>query len=103
MDSSMYAGGHRIVRRLGLGHTSEVLLAVASGPFGFERTVVIKRLLAKCENEEERQPGFAAEALAHARLSHPAIVRLYDFTSTGGRLELVLEYVDGVSLSRART
>ena len=35
-------GGYRVVRRLATGGTSDVLLAKAEGPHGFERTVVLK-------------------------------------------------------------
>ena len=37
-------GGYRILRRLATGGTSDVLLARAEGPHGFERTVVLKLL-----------------------------------------------------------
>jgi len=43
------------------------------------------------------------EATACARLTHPAIVRLFDFFDAGGQPALVLEYVDGPSLSRLRS
>ena len=45
---------------------------------------------------------FAREASAYARLSHPAIVKLYDFFSAGDQLVMVLEYVDGLPLNRLR-
>ncbi len=99
--SSEYSiGPYRIVRRLGFGRKSEVLLATRLFPGNFERRVVIKRLLAKCEDDPERQAVIAAEALAYARVAHPAIVQLFDFFSHEGHLALVLEYVDGVSLSK---
>ena len=63
-------GPYRIVKRLGIGGTSEVLLAVSQGPYGFERTVVIKRLLPKCEWDPPDRM-LAAEAVAYARLTHP--------------------------------
>ena len=45
---------------------------------------------------------FAREAAAYARLSHPAIVKLYDFFSDDGQLVMVLEYVDGLPLHKLR-
>ena len=44
-------GPYRIVRRLGFGRKSEVLLATRLFPGNFERQVVIKRLLARGEDE----------------------------------------------------
>ena len=93
-------GPYRIVRRLGFGRKSEVLLATRLFPGNFERRVVIKRLLARCEDDPARQAVLAAEALAYARVAHPAIVQLFDFFSHEGHLALVLEYVDGLSLSK---
>ena len=45
---------------------------------------------------------FAREAAAYARLSHPAIVKLFDFFSDAGQLVMVLEYVDGLPLHKLR-
>jgi serine/threonine-protein kinase len=95
-------GPYEVLGRLGLGGTSEVLLAQSRGPYGFERTVVIKRLLPKCAFDPSLSRMLAREAMAYARLTHPAIVRLYDFFELDGHLALVLEYVDGVSLARLR-
>jgi serine/threonine-protein kinase len=97
-----FLGPYRITRRLGIGGTSEVLLAISQGPYGFERTVVIKRLLPRCAIDPALHRMLAAEAVAYARLAHPAIVRLYDFFAPGGQVALVLEYVDGPSLARLR-
>lgn len=120
------------MRRLATGGTSDLLLAKAEGPLGFERTVVLKILLSEMlfdgkETHDELSRMFAREAYAYARLGHPAIVRLFDFFSlpvsrTVGselpgppstlrpprsvdesQLVMVLEYVDGPSLSRLRS
>ncbi len=95
-------GGYRVVRRLATGGTSDVLLAKAEGPHGFERTVVLKLLLSQYRSDEQFAKMFAREAAAYARLSHPAIVQLYDFFQLDGQLVMVLEHVDGAPLSRLR-
>lgn len=91
-----------VVRRLGVSPTSEVLLAVSRGPLGFERTVVLKRLRVEVSGDAcaLASARLGREALAYARLAHPSIVRLYDFVEDEGRLTLVLEHVDGLSLAR---
>ena len=96
MDANI--GPYRIVRRLALGERTEVLLARVHGPYGFERTVVLKRLIDGHAREPERLRRLAAEAIAYARLSHSAIVRLYDFIELDETPTLVLEYVPGISL-----
>jgi len=103
MVEEVSIGPYRVVRRLGFGRTSEVLLATRRFPGDFERRVVIKRLMAPCEHEADRQAVLATEALAYARVAHPAIVQLFDFFSYDGHLALVLEYVDGPHLSRLQS
>ena len=93
-------GGFQVIRRLATGQTSEILLARADGPFGFERPVVLKRLLPNYRDDPAFGRMFAREATAYARLTHPAIVKLYDFFAGDGQLVMVLEYVDGLSLDR---
>jgi serine/threonine protein kinase len=91
-------GPYRVVRRLALSERNEVLLARILGPHGFQRTVVLKRLIGAQARDPARLRQIAAEAIAYARLSHSAIVRLYDFVELDGAPTLVLEYVPGFSL-----
>jgi serine/threonine-protein kinase len=95
-------GSYRVVRRLATGGTSDVLLAKADGPLGFERSVVLKLLLSQYKHDDEFKGMFAREAAAYARLSHPCIVRLYDFFAHNDQLVMVLEYIDGPPLHRLR-
>jgi eukaryotic-like serine/threonine-protein kinase len=95
-------GGFRIIRRLSSGATTDVLLARAEGPHGFERVVALKVLLQQFRSDPAFERMFAREASAYARLSHPAIVKLYDFFSADGQLVMVLEYIDGLPLHRLR-
>ncbi len=95
-------GGFRILRRLASGAASDVLLARAEGPHGFQRVVALKILLAHPKDKPDFERTFAAEASAYARLSHPAVVKLYDFFAADGQLVMVLEYVDGLPLHKLR-
>lgn len=96
-------GSYRILRRLATGGASDVLLAKAEGPLGFERHVVLKLLIAPHLGEADVARYFGTEAAAYARLSHPNIVRLYDFFEDDDRLVMVLELVDGLSLEQLKT
>jgi eukaryotic-like serine/threonine-protein kinase len=100
--SPQQIGGFRVLRRLASGATTDVLLARAEGPDGFERVVALKVLLVQSRNDPELETLFAREAAAYARLSHPAIVKLYDFFTADGQLVMVLEYVDGLPLHKLR-
>lgn len=96
-------GSYRILRRLATGGASDVLLAKAEGPLGFERQVVLKLLIAPHLGEADVARYFGTEAAAYARLTHPNIVRLYDFFEDDDRLVMVLELVDGLSLEQLKT
>src|SRR5450631_3948986 len=101
-DTPEKIGGFRVLRRLAMGGTSDVLLARAEGPHGFERVVVLKLLLQQFRENASFERMFAREAAAYARLSHPAIVKLYDFFAADGQLIMVLEFVDGLPLNKLR-
>jgi serine/threonine protein kinase len=93
-----HIGRYRILRRLEMNSISEMVLAVTDGAFGFERAVIIKRLLPHAKADPTRARSFGREASAYARLTHPAIVRLYDFFTVDEMPAMVLEHVEGVSL-----
>jgi eukaryotic-like serine/threonine-protein kinase len=93
-------GRYRLIKSLGVGGQAEVFKARYSGPGGFERTVVLKRILpGNCEDPDFVRM-FAAEARILGMLHHPNIVQAYDVGESDGALFLVLEYVDGPSLGR---
>lgn len=95
-------GTYRVLRRLATGGTSDVLLAKSEGPQATGQTVVLKLLLQEYRDDPQFEKMFTSEAAAYSRLSHPAIVRLYDFFTDGEQLVMVLEYVDGMALHRLR-
>ena len=93
-------GRYRLRKSLGVGGQAEVFKADYSAPGGFERTVVIKKILpANCADPEFVRM-FAAEAKILGMLHHPNVVQAYDVGESDGTLFLVLEYVDGPSLGR---
>jgi serine/threonine-protein kinase len=79
---------------------AEVFKARASGPGGFERTVVVKRILPANGEDPEFVRMFIAEAKILGMLHHPNVVQAYDFGEADGTLFLVLEFVDGPSIAR---
>jgi serine/threonine-protein kinase len=93
-----HIGRYRILRHLETNETSEMVLAVTEGALGFERAVIIKRLLPHAHADPNRARSFGQEASAYARLTHPAVVRLYDYITVDEMPAMVLEHVDGVSL-----
>ena len=79
----------------------EVFRAVAVGESGFEKPVVVKRILPAHLGRTDLADLFIAEAKLMTRLAHPNIVEVLDFGRGEGRdYFLVLELVDGVDLAR---
>jgi serine/threonine-protein kinase len=79
---------------------AEVFRARMTGPAGFCREVVLKRLLSARNNDQEFVNMFADEARILGALNHPNIVQAFDFGAEDLEPYLVLEYVEGPSLSR---
>jgi hypothetical protein len=79
----------------------EVFLAVAVGADGFEKPVVIKRLLPKFAGRAEIVSLLAAEAKLMTRLTHPNIVQVIDF-GRGDENDyfVVMELVSGTNLGK---
>ncbi len=104
MDSSgilVPFGRYVLKERLAQGGMGEVFRAVAVGEHGFEKPVVVKRVLPAHAGREDLTDLFVAEAKLMTRLVHPNIVEVLDF----GRGEhkdyyLVLELVEGTDLGR---
>ena len=87
-------GPYRLVRRLGAGGMGEVFLAHDSR---LDRLVAIKHTPAELATPEQRA-RFRREAWAAARLSHPAIVPVFDILSDEDGDWIVMEHVDGPTL-----
>jgi len=73
-----------------------------NGPAGFSRTVAIKRLHPNLAKDPEFVAMFLDEARLAARIRHPNVVPTLDVVATEGEIFLVMDYVQGESLSRLR-
>ncbi len=93
----MKLGRYTVVRRLGAGGMAELFLARVEGPAGFDKQVVLKRILPICALDPTHVRLFCNEARLAARLSHPNIVQLYGFERIDGQLYISMEYVPGPS------
>lgn len=79
----------------------EVFRAVALGERGFEKPVVVKRILPEHATRAEIAELFIEEAKLMTRLAHPNVVEVLDFgRGERGDYFLVLELVDGVDLGK---
>jgi hypothetical protein len=68
------------------------------GAHGFEKPLVIKRILPHLAADDQFVSMFIDEATITAQLIHPKIVQVFDLQADGKELFLVMEYVDGIDL-----
>lgn len=95
-----WVGKYYILAELGRGGTATVYLAVARGPGGVRKLVVLKALLPEFAEESSAMSSFLDEARLAAQLNHPNVVQTYEVGSEGGHHVIVMEYLEGQSLSR---
>lgn len=93
-------GRYRLVRVLARGGMGEVWLAVQRGAGGFERPVVIKRVLAHLSDDPEFATRFIDEARIAAHLSHGNVVAVFDLGEDADGYYLAMEWVDGWDLRK---
>ncbi|RYZ37169.1 MAG: serine/threonine protein kinase [Myxococcaceae bacterium] len=96
----MQLGKYQLVRKLASGGMAEVFLAKAAGPRGFEKTLVLKRILPHLAEDEAFVDMFLGEAKLAAQLDHPNVVQIFDFGEADGSYFLAMEYIDGPTLRR---
>jgi serine/threonine protein kinase/Tol biopolymer transport system component len=89
-------GSHEIVGLLGAGGMGEVYRAHDTQ---LNRQVAIKVLPDAYASDPERVARFHREAQAVAALSHPGIAAIYELAESGGTKYLVLELVEGETLT----
>jgi serine/threonine protein kinase len=87
-------GRYQVLRPLAKGGMAEVLLARSIGIKGFERFVVLKRILLQHENEHSVEM-FLDEARLVAGLHHRNIVQVHDIGEEEGKYFFAMEYVHG--------
>jgi serine/threonine-protein kinase len=98
MSETRRLGKYRLIRRLAVGGSAEVYLAVAEGLSGFEKQVVLKRLLPEFARSPEMLAMFLDEARLMALLHHPNIAEVYDIGEQDGEYFFTLEKIDGCDL-----
>jgi serine/threonine-protein kinase len=91
---------YRLIAEIGHGGMADVFLAVAQGPVGFNKLVVIKKARKDLLGEADILAMFLDEARLAARLNHPNVVQTYEIGQEGDRYFIAMEYLDGQPLNR---
>ncbi len=100
MAAPLLIGRYALHDEIAAGGMATVHLGRLLGPVGFSRTVAIKRLHPQFAKDPEFVAMFLDEARLAARIRHPNVVPTLDVVALDGELFLVMEYVQGESLSR---
>jgi serine/threonine-protein kinase len=91
-------GRYQLVERLAVGGMAELFVAAAPGEHGFQKKVVIKRLLPHLVDDETYNAMFIDEAKLTARLVHPKIAQTFELGKVDDALFIAMEYVDGIDV-----
>ena len=105
MDPARLAPGYRLDRYellcpLAYGGMASVWLARFGGRKGFERLVVIKMILPQYSQDPRFQEMFVDEARIASKIEHANVARILDVGEEGENTFIVMEWVDGDSLSK---
>jgi eukaryotic-like serine/threonine-protein kinase len=92
-------GRYTILGQIAGGGMGSVFVALMRGPAQFSRLVAVKCLLTRWLDDPKYVARFASEVRLSTRIRHPNVVQTLDVVEEGGELFLVMEYVDGVTLS----
>jgi eukaryotic-like serine/threonine-protein kinase len=105
MDPAQLQPGYRLDRYellcpLAYGGMASVWLARFGGRLGFERLVVVKMILPQYSQDPRFQEMFLDEARIASRIEHANVARILDVGEHEGNYYIVMEWVDGDSLSK---
>ncbi|MEM6732067.1 MAG: serine/threonine-protein kinase, partial [Myxococcota bacterium] len=84
---------------LGRGGMAEVYLAHRTGPKGFSRKVVIKRIRPDKVEEQDFVERFIREASLTSQFHHPNIVEILELVTLDNAYYIVMEYLHGKNVS----
>jgi eukaryotic-like serine/threonine-protein kinase len=96
------AARYRVLRKIASGGMAEIYLALQQGVEGFQKQVVLKRILPALAADPSFVRMLVDEAHIASTLNHSNLVQVLDLRHSGSEYFLVLEFVDGWSLEQVR-
>ncbi|MHB8506307.1 MAG: protein kinase domain-containing protein, partial [Acidimicrobiales bacterium] len=95
-DGALFGDRYQLTRHIARGGMAQVYLAQDTL---LDRPVALKVLFPELSVDESFVQRFRREARAAANLTHPNIVSIYDWGQGDRTYFIVMEYVDGETLS----
>jgi serine/threonine protein kinase/Tfp pilus assembly protein PilF len=91
-------GKYQLLDKIAVGGMAELFRAKLTGAQGFEKLIVIKKILPNLSEEEILVTSFIDEAKLAALLHHENIIQIYDFGSMADQYFIAMEYLFGKDL-----
>lgn len=93
-------GNYLILEKIAQGGMAEIYKAKTTDPNGIDRLVVIKRILPHISSNQEYIAMLVDEAKISVHFTHGNIAQVYDLGRVEDDYFIVMEYVDGKTLSQ---
>jgi len=91
-------GKYFLMKKLAAGGMGEVFIAKQQGPAGFQKVLVVKKILGHLTESKEFTEAFLGEARLAAQMNHRNIVQVFELGQQDGAYFIAMEYVQGKSL-----
>jgi serine/threonine protein kinase len=102
LEPGQALGKYEVMRKIATGGMAEIYLARVRGTAGFEKIVVLKRILPHIAQDASFRAMFLDEARLAATLQHPNIADVYDVGEFDGELFFTMEYIHGQDVRTMR-
>ncbi len=100
MELPTIFGRYQLLDKIAQGGMADVFLARTFGVEGFEKRLVIKRILPGLSRSTRFVTMFINEARILTNLNHPNIVQVYELGRHEGYYFIAMEYIHGKDLTR---
>ena len=94
-EMPMRFGKYTLISKLAMGGMAELFLALQRSVAGFEKLIVVKRVLPHLTKDESFIEMLLTEARIAATLNHPNIAHIYDVGEVDGQYYIAMEHVHG--------
>ncbi len=91
-------GKYELLEKIGAGGMAEIYKARVTGPEGFEKILVVKRILPTYAKNTAFIEMLIAEAKLSSLLQHANIVQIFELGQIDGGYHIAMEYVHGADL-----
>src|SRR5438876_6792842 len=98
LEVGSFYGKYFLLKKLAAGGMGEIFLAKQQGPAGFEKILVVKKVLPPLTENKEFVELFLSEARLAARMNHRNVVQLFELGEHQGSYFIAMEYVSGRTL-----